>query len=69
MSQTDIILEMLREGPVTQMDALHRANCFRLAARIADLRQQGIKIETETVTTTTGKHIASYKLKEAEHGR
>jgi hypothetical protein len=51
------------------MDALHRANCFRLAARIADLRQQGIKIETETVTTTTGKHIASYKLKEAEHGR
>jgi len=69
MSQTKTILEMLQAGPVTALDALERAGCFRLAARIADLRQQGIKIETETVTTTTGKHIASYKLKEAEHGR
>lgn len=69
MSQTETILEMLQAGPVTAMDALERAGCFRLAARIADLRQQGIKIETETITTHTGKHIAQYKLKEAEHGR
>lgn len=69
MSQTETILEMLQAGPVTAMDALERAGCFRLAARIADLRQQGIKIETETITTPTGKHIASYKLKENEHGR
>ena len=69
MSQANTIMEMLKAGPVTAMDALERANCFRLAARIADLRQQGIEIETETVTTPTGKHIASYKLKENEHGR
>ena len=68
MSQASMIMEMLKAGPVTAMDALERANCFRLAARIADLRQQGIEIETETVTTPTGKHIAQYKLKE-NHGR
>ena len=68
MSQTTTIMEMLKRGPVTAVDALEKAGCFRLAARIADLRQQGIEIETETVTTPTGKHIASYKLKENEHG-
>jgi hypothetical protein len=68
MSQAQMIMEMLKRGPVTAMDALQEANCFRLAARIADLRQQGIEIETETVTTPTGKHIAQYKLKE-NHGR
>lgn len=69
MSQTTQILEMLKRGPVTAMEALQEAGCFRLAARIADLRQQGHDIQTDTVTTPTGKHIASYKLKEADHGR
>lgn len=69
MSQTTAILDMLKRGPVTALDALEQAGCFRLAARIADLRQQGHEILTETVTTPTGKHIASYKLKEADHGR
>jgi len=69
MSQTTAILDMLKRGPVTPLDALQQAGCFRLAARIAELRQQGHDILTETVTTPTGKHIASYKLKEATHGR
>ena len=68
MSQTTQILDMLKRGPVTAMDALQQAGCFRLAARIADLRQQGHHIETETIEVN-GKHIASYKLKEADHGR
>jgi hypothetical protein len=69
MSQATQILDMLKRGPVTAMDALEKAGCFRLAARIADLRQQGHEILTETITTTTGKHIASYKLKGACNGR
>lgn len=68
MTQTETILEMLQRGPVTPLDALQEAGCFRLAARINDLRQQGYPIETETITTPTGKHIAQYKLKEATHG-
>ena len=64
MSQTVAILDMLKRGPVTALDALEQAGCFRLAARIADLRREGHDITTETITTPTGKHIASYKLKE-----
>ncbi len=69
MSQATQILDMLKRGPVTAMDALDQAGCFRLAARIADLRRDGHDIQTETVTTPTGKHIAQYKLKERQHGR
>lgn len=63
MSQCEQILGMLKSGPVTAMDALQKAGCFRLAARIADLRQQGHHIETETIEVN-GKHIAQYTLKE-----
>jgi hypothetical protein len=69
MSQATQILDMLKRGPVTAMDALDQAGCFRLAARIADLRADGHEILTETITTTSGKHIASYKLKGASDGR
>jgi hypothetical protein len=69
MSQTTEILDMLKRGPVTAMDALQQVGCFRLAARIADLREQGHEIITDTITTPTGKHIASYKLKGASDGR
>ena len=66
MSQTQQILEMLRRGPVTAMDALQHCNCFRLAARIADLRQAGHPIETEHRTLANNKTIAVYHLKEKE---
>lgn len=68
MSQATQILDMLHRGPVTAMDALQEAGCFRLAARIADLRQQGHNIETETIVVN-GKHIAQYQLKEKTNGR
>lgn len=63
MSQCRDILKMLERGPVTAIDALQQAGCFRLAARIADLRAAGHDIQTNTITTTTGKHIAQYTLK------
>ena len=63
MSQCEQILGMLKRGPITAMDALQKAGCFRLAARIADLRQAGHHIETETIEVN-GKHIAQYQLKE-----
>lgn len=65
MSQSTQILDMLKRGPVTALDALQQAGCFRLAARIAELRQAGHHIETETIEVN-GKHIAQYKLKEKE---
>lgn len=62
MSQCEQILAMLKQGPVTAIDALNKAGCFRLAARIGELRQQGHNIVTEKIEVNN-KHIAQYILK------
>lgn len=50
MSQETAILEYLKKGnALTPMDALERFNCFRLGARIWDLKREGYDIRTETV--------------------
>lgn len=69
MSQCQTILAMLKQGPVTALEALQTAGCLRLAARIADLREQGYDITTEDFKTPTGKYIARYHLKGEPHGR
>jgi hypothetical protein len=65
-TQSQWILAKLKQGPVTAMDALDGCGCFRLAARIADLRQAGHHIETENCTLANNKTIAVYHLKEKE---
>jgi hypothetical protein len=61
MKQTEMIHDMLKRGPVTPLDALQEANCFRLAARVKDLRDMGIAIDTRMVTRN-GKKYAEYRL-------
>ena len=56
-----MILRMLEAGPVTQRDAIFAAGCYRLAARIADLKADGIDIESEMVTYN-GTRFARYRL-------
>jgi hypothetical protein len=65
-TQTQWILAKLKQGPITAIDALEGCGCFRLAARIADLRQAGHNIETENRTLVNKKTIAVYHLKEKE---
>ena len=48
-------------GILTPMDALNMFGCFRLSARIADLRNGGLKIVTKYVTQN-GKTFAQYRL-------
>lgn len=64
MTQTEWILDRLQRGPVTAIDALEGCGCFRLAARINDLRQLGHEIETQTLELPNGKHVAQYFLKQ-----
>jgi len=66
MSQCDDILAHLKRGPITAIDALNRYGCFRLAARIKDLRAQGYDIETRNLDLPNGKTVAQYFLKETE---
>lgn len=56
-----IINYLSNKGSITPIQALEKFGCFRLAARIADLRSQGHTIWTESVTKN-GKTFASYSL-------
>ncbi len=63
MSQREQILAALRRGEsISPMDALRRFRCFRLAARIADLRRDGWQISSELVVEP--QRFARYKLEE-----
>lgn len=61
MSQTIRILNHLKKRPITALQALKHYDCLRLAARIADLRAAGHKIETTTVVSGN-KRFAKYYL-------
>lgn len=61
-TQQQAILKHLRSGnPITPIDALERYGCFRLSARISDLKAQGHRITTEMVKKED-KRFASYRL-------
>ena len=46
MSQNEMILEyMERNGSITQAEAMNALGCFRLGARIWELRRRGVKIK------------------------
>lgn len=62
MTQTDRILKALQSGQkLTPMAALKRFGCFRLAARVADLRRAGYDISA-TIVKRAGKRYAAYSL-------
>jgi len=64
MTQKQIVLELLRyngDRGITALDALE-IGCFRLAARIADLRADGYDISSTMELTRTAKRIARYRL-------
>ena len=67
-TQCSAILEHLKKGlSITPLEALELCGCFRLAARIHDLRDQGNDIVTDTITTQSGKKVASYRLASTQY--
>jgi len=65
MTQSEWILNQLKISPVTPMEALAGCGCFRLAARIKELRQQGNDIKTKTLILPSGKIVAQYILEQS----
>jgi hypothetical protein len=64
MSQNKQIADYLNKGKkLTPIDALNKFGCFRLAARIADLRNEGMNIVTRTIKLDNKKQIAQYSVK------
>lgn len=67
-SQCSAILAHMQKGlSITPLEALNLCGCFRLAARIHDLRDQGNDIVTDTITTKSGKKVASYRLASTQY--
>lgn len=62
-TQEGWILDRLQSGErLTPIDALNGCGCFRLAARIHDLRESGHDITTTDHELPNGKHVAMYHL-------
>ena len=62
-SQSDKIAALLNKGrTITPLQALDKFDCFRLSARIKNLRDAGMNIQTIPCRTISGKNIAKYKL-------
>ena len=60
-SQKLLITRHLISKPISPLEALQEYGCFRLAARIAELREDGLNIET-VQTKQNGKTFATYQL-------
>jgi hypothetical protein len=62
-TQAGKILAYLQAGhALTALDALQHFGCFRLAARIHELRRDGWGIQERTVETPSGKRVAEYSI-------
>ena len=62
MTQSHLILKHLKKRKsITPLEALSRFGCFRLGARIYDLKRDGHVIETRMVERR-GKRFAEYRL-------
>lgn len=69
-SQSKKILDYLRLGrKLTALDALKLFGCFRLSARIYELREAGHPIGMKIVPVSGDKHVAEYHLKQEEDER
>ena len=66
MNHQKQVLDHLKQGKtISQAEAIHYFNCYRLSAVIDRLRKQGFDIATLNERNICGKGIhARYKLKE-----
>ena len=63
LSQTDRILAYMLDGnSITPLEALNKFGCFRLGARIADIKARGYLVYSEFITTDTQKKVKRYYL-------
>jgi hypothetical protein len=62
-TQANRILRYLEAGNrLTALEALERFQCFRLAARVHELRREGHDIQERMVEVGSGKRVAEYSL-------
>jgi len=64
-TQANKILFYLKQGhSITPLEALKLFQCFRLGARIYELKKRGYLIQKKMIITNNKKYIAEYRLEE-----
>ena len=61
MTQQELLSKRLRKGWTTALDALKDCGCMRLAARVLEMRQSGLKVVDQWVEVN-GKRFKAYRL-------
>ncbi len=62
-TQNQMILSHLKAGKtITKLEALDLFNCLSLSSRISDLKKMGNAIDSKTIKTKSGKHVAEYSI-------
>ena len=62
MTQQEQLTKRLRHGWTTALDALKDCGCMRLAARVLEMRQEGLNVDSKWVEAN-GKRFKAYRLK------
>lgn len=65
MTQPELILNRLKQGWTTPMDALRDCGSMKLATRVGELRRMGHKIADQWVSLENGKRVKAYRLEQA----
>jgi Helix-turn-helix domain len=61
--EDQILAHLARCHSLTPLEALTVYGCFRLSARIFDLRKRGWEIESRSGRLWNGKRVAEYRMK------
>ena len=60
--KTRILLYMKAGNKITGMEALNLFDCWRLPARIGEIKKMGFDVNMELITTNTKKVIGEYSM-------
>lgn len=61
-SQNARLVELMGSMWVTPADALQATQCMRLAARVQEIRANGVQVVDRWETTPTGKRVKAYRV-------
>ena len=61
MTQQQLVTQRLQKGWTTALDALNDCGCMRLAARVLEMRQDGLNVIDQWVEIN-GKRFKAYRL-------
>jgi hypothetical protein len=61
-TQNEMVLELLKKGPVTALEIFKKTGSMCAAERVRDLRAKGYNIITNMIDLPNGKRVGKYFL-------